>query len=48
MDRSAPQFETPRVFACIVILALMGVSLFLLVSLVERLALPWRRYVAES
>lgn len=47
MDRSAPQFETPRVFACIVILALMGVFLFLLVSVVERLALPWRRYIAE-
>lgn len=48
MDRSAPQFETPRVFACIVILAVMGVSLFLLVSLLERIALPWRRYVAQS
>lgn len=48
MDRSAPQFETPRVFACIVILAVMGVSLFLLVSLVERLVLPWRRYIAHS
>ncbi len=48
MDRSAPQFETPRVFACIVILAVMGVSLFLAVSLVERMALPWRRYVSES
>lgn len=46
MDRSAPQFETPRVFACIVILAVMGVSLFLIVSLIERLALPWRRFVA--
>lgn len=48
MDRSAPQFETPRVFACIVILAVMGVSLFLIVSLIERLMLPWRRYVADS
>lgn len=48
MDRSAPQFETPRVFACIVILAVMGVSLFALVSLVERIALPWRRYIADS
>lgn len=47
MDRSAPQFETPRVFACIVILAVMGVSLFLVVSLVERVALPWRRYIAS-
>ena len=48
MDRSAPQFETPRVFACIVILAAMGVGLFTLVSLVERLALPWRRYISHS
>lgn len=48
MDRSAPQFETPRVFACIVILAVMGVSLFLVVSLIERIALPWRRYIANS
>lgn len=48
MDRSAPQFQTPRVFACIVILAVMGVSLFLIVSLVERIVLPWRRYMTES
>lgn len=48
MDRSAPQFETPRVFACIVILAVMGVSLFLIVSVIERIALPWRRFVAHS
>lgn len=48
MDRSAPQFETPRVFASIVILAVMGVSLFLFVSLIERIALPWRRYIANS
>lgn len=47
MDRSAPQFETPRVFACIVILAAMGVSLFMIVSLVERFALPWRRFTTE-
>lgn len=47
MDRSAPQFETPRVFACIVILAVMGVTLFMVVSLVERLALPWRRYISD-
>jgi ABC-type nitrate/sulfonate/bicarbonate transport system permease component len=48
MDRSAAQFETPRVFAAIFILAAMGVGLFLLVSLVERLALPWRRFVTGS
>lgn len=48
MDRSASMFETPRVFACIVILAAMGVALFTLVSLIERLALPWRRYLAVT
>lgn len=48
MDRSAPQFETARVFACIVILALMGMGLFALVGLIERLVLPWRKYIAES
>lgn len=44
MDRSAATFETPRVFACIVILAVMGVALFALVGVIERVALPWRRY----
>ncbi len=45
MDRSAAQFETARVFAAIFILAFMGIGLFGLVTLLERLALPWRRYV---
>jgi ABC-type nitrate/sulfonate/bicarbonate transport system permease component len=48
MDRSAAQFETSRVFAAIFILAFMGVGLFLLVSLLERIALPWRRFVTGS
>lgn len=48
MDRSAAQFETSRVFAAIFILALMGVGLFLLVSLIERMVLPWRRFVTGS
>jgi ABC-type nitrate/sulfonate/bicarbonate transport system permease component len=48
MDRSAAQFETSRVFAAIFILAFMGVGLFMLVSLLERLLLPWRRYVTGS
>lgn len=48
MERSASQFETPRVFAAIFILAFMGVALFVTVSLLERIALPWRRYVTGS
>lgn len=47
MERSAAQFQTARVFACIVILALMGIGLFSLIALIERLALPWRRYLTE-
>lgn len=42
MTRSAAQFQTPRLFAAVVIAAVMGVLLFALVALVERLALPWQ------
>lgn len=41
MIRSKPQFLTERVFAAIVVLSVMGIGLFLLVGLVERLAIPW-------
>jgi ABC-type nitrate/sulfonate/bicarbonate transport system permease component len=48
MTRSAAQFQTARLFACIVILAVMGISLFLVVSAIERIALPWRRVVVAG
>lgn len=48
MQRAASQFQTARVFAAIVILALMGIGLFSLVTLVERLVLPWRRFVTDN
>lgn len=48
MQRSAAQFQTARVFAAIVILSLMGIGLFSLVTLLERVLLPWRRFVTES
>ena len=38
---SQPLFLTARVFAAIVVLSAMGISLFVLASLVERLMLPW-------
>ena len=41
MIRSKAQFLTERVFAAIVILSAMGVGLFLLAGLAERLAIPW-------
>jgi ABC-type nitrate/sulfonate/bicarbonate transport system permease component len=43
LSRSTAQFLTARVFACIVLLSLMGVALFGLVAVMERLFLPWRR-----
>lgn len=41
MTYSQPLFLTARVFAAILVLSMMGVSLFLLAGLVERLMLPW-------
>src|SRR6266446_4347607 len=42
MIRSKPQFLTERVFAAIVVLSVMGVALFVLVGVIEQLAIPWR------
>ena len=44
MTRAIAQFQTPRLVAAILLLSLMGMGLFAAVSLIERLALPWRRY----
>jgi ABC-type nitrate/sulfonate/bicarbonate transport system permease component len=37
------QLQTPRVYAGTVLLTLMAITLFAFVSLVERVAIPWRR-----
>lgn len=46
------QTETTEMFAVIAVLALLGIGLFLVVSLIERLLLPWyfegRRFKAEG
>lgn len=44
MTRSAPQFLTDRVFASIFILSIMGITLFALVVIAERYALPWYQW----
>jgi ABC-type nitrate/sulfonate/bicarbonate transport system permease component len=41
MIRSKPQFLTERVFAAVVLLSVMGVALFVLVGMIEKLAIPW-------
>ena len=38
---STATFDTARIFAAIILLALIGTALFYLVELVERLLLPW-------
>ena len=48
LTRATAQFLTARVFAAVLLLSLMGVGLFALVALAERLLLPWRRYVTEQ
>jgi ABC-type nitrate/sulfonate/bicarbonate transport system permease component len=39
--------KTPLVFACVLVLALMAIGLFGLIALVERMVMPWRRWVVE-
>ena len=43
MLRSKPQFLTERVFAAIAILSAIGVGLFALAGIIERLSIPWWR-----
>jgi ABC-type nitrate/sulfonate/bicarbonate transport system permease component len=40
--QASGQIITARVFAAIVLLSFMGISLFLIASLIERIAMPWR------
>jgi NitT/TauT family transport system permease protein len=41
LQRSIGNFELPTMFAALVVLALIGVILFWLIEIAERLALPW-------
>ena len=48
MNISSARLQTERVFAAIVILAAMAITLFTIVALIERRVLRWRRYVTEE
>jgi ABC-type nitrate/sulfonate/bicarbonate transport system permease component len=48
MNVSSARLQTERVFAAIVVLAVMAITLFTLVALLERRVLRWRRYVTEE
>lgn len=43
MIRSAGQFATARVFAAVLVSAVLGLALFGIVSVLEQLLLPWQR-----
>ena len=40
-EQSLPQFETARAYAAVVILSVFAIALFALLTLAERLVLPW-------
>ncbi len=40
--------RTDLVFACVLVLSVMAIALFGFVVLLERLAMPWRRYQVEN
>ncbi len=48
LTRAMAQFQTERVVAAIFLLSLMGVGLFAIVAVSERLLLPWRRDVESE
>lgn len=48
MTRAIAQFQTARLLAAIVMLSAMGIGLFALIGLIERLVLPWRRLVSAN
>src|SRR6266566_5478092 len=45
---SQVRLDTPLLFAAVVVLSILGVLLFNVVGLVERLALPWSRVATQS
>src|SRR6202048_4102193 len=45
---SQVRLDTPLLFAAVVVLSILGVLLFNIVGLVERLALPWRRVATRG
>ena len=48
MIRSKPQFQTELVFAAIVILSVMGILLFSLIGVLEKLVIPWSSKEREN
>jgi putative hydroxymethylpyrimidine transport system permease protein len=48
MLQSQPSLDTPRIFACVLVLSALALGLYGLVSLVERLIVPWHQEVVNA
>jgi NitT/TauT family transport system permease protein len=48
LQRSIGNFELPTMFAALLLLALLGMILFWLLEVVERLAIPWHASQREK
>jgi NitT/TauT family transport system permease protein len=44
---SQVRLDTPLLFAAVVMLSILGVLLFNLVAVIERIAIPWSRVATE-
>jgi ABC-type nitrate/sulfonate/bicarbonate transport system permease component len=45
--RAIPQLETSRAYAAVVLLAIVAMLLFFLLSMAERVLVPWARRTTE-
>jgi putative hydroxymethylpyrimidine transport system permease protein len=48
MLQSQPSLDTPRIFACVIVLSVLALCLYGLVSLAERLIVPWHLEVTRA
>jgi putative hydroxymethylpyrimidine transport system permease protein len=48
MLQSQPSLDTPRIFACVVVLSALALSLYGVVALTERLVVPWHQEVINA
>jgi putative hydroxymethylpyrimidine transport system permease protein len=48
MLQSQPSLDTPRIFACVLVLSALALCLYGFVSLAERFIIPWHQEVANA
>ncbi len=48
MLQSEPSLDTARIFAAVLILSALALALYALVTLAERLLIPWHREVTHG